>query len=562
MKIGKMKIQVVLFSIAFLFALVFRLLLLGKTMLSDGESIIALQAMNNPAFPVSTAISNPAYYALTRLLFFIFSPTDFSARFFSAFFGSLLVLTPLFYRKWLGDKNSVLLSFLLALEPALFALSRQADSTTLAITATLFALGGFLNGQFVLCGISLAFTILGGPVFWPLALSIFLAALWSGTFSKKNSFRIFPELTRPSLVSLLIGFTLALILIGTYWFLDPKLLSGIPTSLTTFVAQPALPDNRLTTFILMLGAGIIYLPVYWIVGVIGIIRAIRVQDTLDMFLSRWLLVGFVIALVNPGRKLTDLAWVAIPLIVLVSRNLISLVEFPEDNRTVFFAKAAFDLIIFAFIWFNLLWVIRNSALGLSELSLRLLAVAGAILMIGLVTTLIGWGWSWRTSWKSFALSLMILLSISQLSSIRRAGGLALNPANEFFSNSPEVTDNGALNKILFQFSQNLKGKQPLKDVVVLSPYLPSLEWSLRGLPRVEFQDGLDPNASPDFVISPTDAKLTSRGDYRGESLVWQQTTAWENLQWYDWANWLAFRNTPTSKQSLLIWINTNLFPPN
>jgi hypothetical protein len=562
MKIGKLKNQVVLFSLAFLFALLFRLLLLGKTMLSDGESLLALQAMNNVAFPVNAAISNPAYITLTRFLFFVFSPSNFSARLISALFGSLLVLTPIFYRKWLGEKTAVLLAFLLALEPALFALSRQADSTTLAITATLIAMGTFLNGQFVLSGISLAFAILGGPVFWPFALSVFLAALWSGVFSKKNSFSIFPELSRSSLISFLIGFVPALILVGTSWFLDPQLLSGIPASLTAFFAPPALPENPLITFILMLGAGIIYLPVYWIVGIIGIIRAIRSKDALDMFLSRWLLIGFVIALLNPGRKLTDLAWVIIPLIVLVSRNLISLLELPEDNRIVFFAKAGFDLIILSFVWLNLLWIIRNSSLGIGELSLRLLAVAGAVLMIVLVTLLIGWGWSWRVTWKGLALSLMILLSINQLSSIRRAGGLAVNPANEFFSNSPEVTDNGTLNQILFQFSQNLKGEQPMKDVVVLSPYFPSLEWSLRDLPKVEFQDALDPNSSPDFVISSTDVKLASRGDYRGESLVWQQTTIWENLQWYDWANWLAFRNAPTVRETLLLWINTDLFPPN
>jgi hypothetical protein len=79
---------------------------------------------------------------------------------------------------------------------------------------------------------------------------------------------------------------------------------------------------------------------------------------------------------------------------------------------------------------------------------------------------------------------------------------------------------------------------------------------------VEFQEALDPNSSPDFVISSTDAKLASRGDYRGESLVWQQKTIWENLKWYDWANWLAFRDAPTTRQTLLLWINTDLFPPN
>ena len=562
MKIRKLKNQDALLLIVFLIALVFRLLLLGKAMLSDGESLLALQSMNNPAFAVGVAVSNPAYITLTRLLFFVFSPTNFSARFISALFGSLLVLTPLFYRKWFGDKTAVLLAFLLALEPSLFALSRQADSTTLAITATLFALGAFLNRQFVLWGLSLAFAVLGGPVFWPFALSIFLAALWSGVLSKKNSFKIIPELTRSSWRFFLVGFVTGLILFGTFGFLNPQLLSGIPASLATFFTRPVVPDNPLITFILMLNVGIIYLPVYWIVGVIGITRAIRKRDPLDMFLSRWLLIGFGIALLNPGRKLTDLAWVTIPLIVLVSHHLISLLELPGNNRKIFFAQAGFDLIILSFVWLNLDWMIRNSSLGLGEFSLRMLTVAGAILMIILVTILIGWGWSWRVSWKGLAASLFILLAIYQLGSTRRAGGLAANQANEFFSNSPLVADNGTLKDILFQFSQNLKGTQPVKDIVVLAPTPPSLEWALRDIPKVEFQDALDPNSSPDFVISFSDAKITSAGNYRGESLVWQRSTIWENLRWYEWANWLAFRNAPTAQQCLFLWINTDLFPLN
>jgi hypothetical protein len=183
-----------------------------------------------------------------------------------------------------------------------------------------------------------------------------------------------------------------------------------------------------------------------------------------------------------------------------------------------------------------------------------------VVMIILVSILVGWGWSWQVSWKSLIIALMILLSLYQLSATRRAGFLEKKQSNEFFSNSPLVTNGGELTKNLKQYSQKLEGKQVLKDVSVFTPYPPSLKWALRDLSNVKFVNALDPNALPAFVISFSDEKNLSAGDYRGESLVWQQTIEWENMKWYEWGNWLAFRKVPVSLQRVILWMRVDLFP--
>ena len=63
------------------------------------------------------------FYAST-VVFHIFGDSDWSGRFLPALFGTLLVLLPLFLRKYIGDAGALFSSFLLALSPAFLYYSR------------------------------------------------------------------------------------------------------------------------------------------------------------------------------------------------------------------------------------------------------------------------------------------------------------------------------------------------------------------------------------------------------------------------------------------------------
>ena len=164
MKPANISRQTILYGAAFILALCFRFILLGQAALTNTEAALAFRALGTPAFSSGGLLANPAYLALTRVIFFVFNGSAFQARFVSALFGSLLVFTPIFYKRWLEDKPAILLAFLLAVEPGLLAVSRQADSITLVVVAFLFALGAFLEHKPILAGISLGLVALGGTV--------------------------------------------------------------------------------------------------------------------------------------------------------------------------------------------------------------------------------------------------------------------------------------------------------------------------------------------------------------------------------------------------------------
>ncbi len=124
-----------LYCLAFILALALRLAKLGASPLSDIEAKWALQALGVAQGTQPALGSQPAYILLTTLLFYgLGAGTNFLARLVPALTGSALVLVPGLFQHRLKPRPAVLLAFLLAVEPGLVALSRQAGSGILAVT--------------------------------------------------------------------------------------------------------------------------------------------------------------------------------------------------------------------------------------------------------------------------------------------------------------------------------------------------------------------------------------------------------------------------------------------
>ena len=68
----------------------------------------------------------PFQFHAIALMFKLFGDSEFTARVPAAVVGTLIVLTPLLFRKWLGSKGTVLAALFLALSPSLLYYSRFA----------------------------------------------------------------------------------------------------------------------------------------------------------------------------------------------------------------------------------------------------------------------------------------------------------------------------------------------------------------------------------------------------------------------------------------------------
>src|SRR4030065_989305 len=116
---------------AFLLALGFRLIQLGASPLTDSEAALALQALHVAQGTSPVLGPQPGYILFTGILFAILEGTNFMARFVPAIVGSALVFVPYYFRETIKPRPALILAFLLAFDPGLVALSRQAGGTIL-----------------------------------------------------------------------------------------------------------------------------------------------------------------------------------------------------------------------------------------------------------------------------------------------------------------------------------------------------------------------------------------------------------------------------------------------
>src|SRR5512143_220092 len=165
-----------LYMLALIIGLAVRLISLGRFPLSDQEASWALQALGIANGTHPPLGSEPGYVVLTAALFFACGgATKALARLIPALTGSALILVPALFKERLKPRPAVILAFVLALEPGLAALSRQAGSSILAATFTLATWGLWEKRRFAAAGICAGMALLSGPALWAGLLGLAIA---------------------------------------------------------------------------------------------------------------------------------------------------------------------------------------------------------------------------------------------------------------------------------------------------------------------------------------------------------------------------------------------------
>ena len=114
--------------IAFIiFAIVSRFYLLGARVMSHDESLhtqFSYQFYNGEGFSHTPLMHGPFLFHITALSYWLFGPTDFTARLPVALFGIFLVISPYFFRSWIGKIGALFTSFLFLISPFILYYSR------------------------------------------------------------------------------------------------------------------------------------------------------------------------------------------------------------------------------------------------------------------------------------------------------------------------------------------------------------------------------------------------------------------------------------------------------
>ncbi|MBU2610080.1 MAG: hypothetical protein KJ606_03915 [Chloroflexi bacterium] len=598
----RLTLEHALYALAFSLALTLRFLHLGALPLSDFEADWAFQALQlargaHPATPALAAGAsvgpNPAYVLLTSIPFYIFGASDFLARFWPALAGSILVLTPFFFRDRLGRIPALILAFALAFEPGLLALSRMAGSLILAVSFLMLAWAMWRDGRYPLAGVLAGLALLSGPALWMglLALALTWAigqaldGKWWKTGDHKQTARdgqasavnrktsnvnressietghwsLNTEHWKTALVYLL-G---TLLLGGSLFLLAPSGLSALVASLLAFVQGWWTPSGE--RVIHLLNALVAYQLMALIFGILALVRGLLNKDRLVIGLGLWTLVALLLALVYPARQVADLAWALIPLWALAALELSRYTKMEGIGAWELAGVTTLTTSILVFAWMNLAGVTGQEFTS-PLAQTRLLLLLGALLLLGLSLTLVGMGWSLDTARQGAVWGSALFLAAFTLGAATGAAGLRRPLTAELWSPAPPWPDRqdrqtaqaDLLQKTLDNLSEWNKGHIESLPVMVVGVDSPALRWLLRDW-EVKETGALSPADSPALVIAPQGVELNLSAAYRGQDFVWYQSPNWDEARPEEWLRWFVYRQMPQQTESIVLWARNNLF---
>ena len=570
-----------LYGLAFLIALGFRLIQLGASPVTDSEATLALQALQIAQGKAPLLGSQTAYILFTSILFAVINATNFMARLVPAIVGSALVFAPYLFKEKIKPRPALVLAFLLAIDPGLVALSRQASGTMLAVTFLLFAWAMWRMRRLVPAGIFAGLALLSGPSLWAGLLVLGLSWLFLQGMESKPSGETTDQFPRESSDSpitndqlpftqyrpTLLALFITLLFGGTLFFVSPNgisaWLSALPDYLRGWTAPSSMSSGR------VLLAFLAYEPLGIFLAVLSLIRGYRLKSRRILPLGLWLGVALLLAIFY--RQTSQLVWVIIPLLTLSALELARALNIFAEERLEVGVVVVALMILLVYIWFGVSKIALDPVSNLAATTLPFfgrtiqlagaayLVLLGAFLIIILCVSFVAFGWSARTAWLGTTWAFVIFLGLYSLAAAWGASGLRAPNGVELWSSDPAPGQPDLLIASVDDVSEFSLGHDMAQPVTVMGIDSPALEWVLRDR-TVEMVSTLDPQVAPPIVITPVMSDLGLPAAYRGQDFIWRQSPRWQEIQNPDWIRWLVFRQLPRDDETIILWVRDDLFP--
>ena len=562
-----------LYGLAFLIAVAFRIIQLGAAPLTDSEATLALQAFHGAQGQREILAPQPAYILLTSLFFSIIESNNFIARIVPALVGSALVFVPFLFRDKIGPRAALILAFLLAFDPGLVALSRQADGTILAVTCLLFAWGFWINRRETPAGIFLGLSLLSGPSVWSgvltlLLTSIFLRGMQQSKPAEDSSveseeLEVTESDTGPQVRNVLIPLVATLLFVGTLFFTVPNGLSAAFASLPAYLSGWVSPSQ--TTASRTLFTFLAYEPLGISIAALSLVRGYRTSSKRIIRLSMWLGVALLLAVFY--RQTDELAWAIVPLLALAAMELSRAFDMDREELVEVGVVVFAIFILMVYIWYNISGLALNPApvpatvpiFGIVQ-NPRAFVLYGSLLILMVSLGLVAFGWSMRTARLGATWAFVVFFGLYSLAAAWGASGLRNPGGVELWLNgSTRPLQANLIRASVDQLSELSVGHIDSQPVLIYGISSPALEWLLRDN-ELTTASTLDPQLAPPIVITPPMNDLGLPAAYRGQDFTWRQTPNWTLAQNYDWVNWLVFRKLPLENETIILWARNDLFP--
>jgi len=552
----------------FLLGLVLRLIALDQHPLSETEAHLALQAYAlAQGQSVPDLAGQPGYLLPTALAFFLLGAREATARFWPALWGILVVGLPWLLRRQLGQPLAILLALGLALDAGLVATSRLATADSLALWSLLGLITFAWRREWRLAGIALALGVLSGASFWLGAL--ILGATWGFWRWIEGSLEVDVPETPYSLYGvslngsipwprLAISALVAFFLLGSGLGIVGRGLGAAATGLVEFLRGWA---TQGTTSPGLLGmALLVYQPLGWVLALGQWMRGWRRMSPLARLSTLWLGVGVILLAVYPGRQVSHLIWVLVPLWILAASTLTQwLGGLREIERTSLLVVATAYFVLLGYLWLNLEGLVPGNV-DPQWIWVRGLAFLGAVLLGVALWLVVGWSWGMRVSRQGLFWGGTVFLALLAFSATWQAAGLGRAPSAQIWGSQPYVAEEDLLLKTLEDVSEWVTGRRDAVDIHVVGIESGALRWALRRFYHAEFVQTLPPLETPSVVITSEVAMPGVSALYRGQDFVWWETPDWSLFLPGEWLSWIIYRKAPLQRQAIVVWVRADRFP--
>ncbi len=579
-------------------ALLMRLAELDTIPLGEAEAREALAAWHfvSPAVPGNAPLAtSPLLFALNSLFMSLMGGSELAARLATALGGAGLVLLPALWRQELGRLPALLTALLLLLSTSALAASR---SMSPAVWAMLLALGGlwlalrFARERRAVDAVGASVLLLAALLLAdPAGIALLLALLLGVWVTLRLSADDSPdEQPAPRLRDALaawpwsaaLGYGLAVVaLVGTLLMLFPAGLAQVGElagrGLAGFVSRPAGQP-----FALPLLVSLLYEPLLWLLGALGILYTLRTSRAegvglLDRFLVGWLFGGLVLALVYAGAGPAHALWLSVPLAALGGRALARVLAPVDDPlwKVPGWAVPALGAGYLALLFVsatNFVFVARalqGTAPGMTAAiqPLRLLLAGMSLLLLGILYFLGASLWGPKAAWKSIVLALVFFLGTYGLSGAWRVAVTHVDDPRELWHVAPVDRELALLPEAISEASLRETGGPYQLAFTASMPDDGAVAWQLRQFVNLRYVPAVDARAADPVLLTPGAFRPETLGArYVGREFIVRRGWPLAALRWESVPAWIMYGEAQAPAQvldSVNLWVRDDVYglPP-
>ena len=544
----------VLYAGVVLLALGLRVVFTGDWVLSEKEATLALNA---------TSSYQTIYQVWTGLLFQLFHTSNFLARLLPIVFGTAFVLAPLMLRKQLGDSVALLIALGLAIDPGLLALSKQAGPEIIALVAFFTLILFIWQKKWTFAGISLALGLLSGSYFWIGLVAMILCLVIVSVFPIKNTdneagtidFRLIRQQAQAiNWKSVLISFSLTVLLAGTVFLIQPRALAGLTTGVVEFFQRQSQGIHAISFSIEMIGFFAAYLPIL----ILGFLGMQYLSSGWRSITWTWIFVAFILVMGMPGRQLSDTIWLVIPLYLPAAIFLSRFQLHSQENPMIVGAVVAILGVFSVYFLYSLTQYLPNAALlqGDSQSNIYLLSAVISFVILALILVVLAWGWSIAISLDAARVLGLGFVLFALLVSGLKSAGFDSKPSQLMWFQTRYFEDSDIFNKSILQLDQNrLEKLAPLK-IELQNVTSSSLLWELRDYELMEKTSKMLFSDTPSDVIitGVNDAPLVTE-NRTGQDFILEKSPAWSLMSFPEWFRWVLYQEPLYNNLQIVVWMN-------